>query len=148
MDGITGASTSAMGELFDSATILSQIAAYFGGAGVRWDLFDGAPKTFYDYEDNAVHYTPTEAEKKLTIRENYNVARQQLLSQGIITATPDGADRVHAAFQKEIICRMTISVRRNRDAWAVSLIFNKPRKRETGTLSFYSGPARSSGCLP
>ncbi|KAL5313192.1 hypothetical protein ACEPPN_018925 [Leptodophora sp. 'Broadleaf-Isolate-01'] len=133
MDGITTASqTGAMGELNDSATVLSQIAACFGSAGVRWVLFDGAPKMFYDYEGNALHYTPTEAENKLTIRENFNAARQQLLSQGIITPTPDGADRVHAAFQKEILSQMTIRVRRDRYAWAASLIFNKTPQQKDG----------------
>ncbi|PVH71979.1 hypothetical protein DL98DRAFT_596469 [Cadophora sp. DSE1049] len=131
-ESITTVRTSAMGELDDSATILSQLTACFGSAGVRWSLFDGPPKTFYDYGDNALHYTPTEAENKLTIRENFDAARQQLLSQGIITPTPDGGDRVHAAFQKEILSRMTIPVRRDRYAWAASLIFGKTPQQKDG----------------
>ncbi|KAG4433663.1 hypothetical protein IFR05_010851 [Cadophora sp. M221] len=113
MDGITAASTSAIGELNDSAIVFSQIAACFGSAGMSWDLFVGASNKFYDYEDNAIHYTQAHDTGELV--NSYS-------TKGIITPTPDGADRVHAAFQKEILSQMTIRVRKDRYGnWAIML---------------------------
>ncbi|KAK0124141.1 hypothetical protein ONS95_009124 [Cadophora gregata] len=121
-----------MDELDDPAMILSQVAACFGNVGVTWSLFDGPPKTIYDYRGTVIHYIPSEAENKLMIRENFEAACRQLLSQGIITPTPDGGHCVHASFHKDILTRMTLSVLESRYAWATSLIYNKTPQQKDG----------------